>query len=88
MSHASTRAFLVAMVTVPIVTAGGVGVAVASSGVAVDGRCPLPYVLVPADNDLRQSIDAATGSVDGFVCALELNTNVPFPRNIIDNMVR
>jgi hypothetical protein len=67
---------------------GGAGVAAASSGEAVDGNCPPTYRLVPADSELRQRIDAATGSVDGFICAMELNERAFFDRNLVDNMAR
>jgi hypothetical protein len=37
---------------------------------------------------LRRLVDALTGSIDGKVCALELNPNASFDRNLIDNMVQ
>ncbi len=83
----STTAFAVVTAVVPLVAGIGVGAASASSGVAVDGGCPPTYSFVPADSELRQRIDAATGSVDGLICAMELNAHVPFDRNLIDNMV-
>jgi hypothetical protein len=88
MKHLSARAVLGIFAIVPIVVAGGVGVAAASSGEAVDGNCPPTYRLVPADSELRQQIDAATGSVDGFICAMELNERALFDRNLVDNMAR
>ena len=88
MKHLSARAVLGIFAIVPIVVAGGVGVAAASSGKAVDGNCPPTYRLVPADSELRQQIDAATGSVDGFICAMELNERAFFDRNLVDNMAR
>ena len=82
------RAILGACATAPLVAVIGVGAATASSGVAVDSGCPPTYSFVVADSELRQRIDAATGSVDGLICAKELNAHVPFPRNLIDNMMR
>jgi hypothetical protein len=54
----------------------------------MDGACPPTYTLVSADSELRQRIDAATGSIDGYICALELNAHALSDRNLIDNMVR
>jgi hypothetical protein len=88
MKHLSARAVLGAFAIVPIIATGGAGVAAASSGAAVDGNCPPTYRLVPADSELRQRIDAASGSLDGVICAMELNENALFDRNLVDNMAR
>ena len=88
MKHAIARAVLGAFAIVPLVATGGTGVAAASSGAAVDGNCPPTYHLVPANSELRQRIDAATGSVDGVICAMELNERALSDRNLVDNMAR
>ena len=88
MSHQSLRVLLGTVATVPVLAVGGAGAAVGSSGAAIDGDCPPTYSFAPADSELRQRIDAATGSVDGVICAMELNEQVPHDRNLIDNMAR
>jgi hypothetical protein len=88
MTHLHARVVVSALATVPLLALIGVDNATASSGVAVDGDCPPTYSFVPADSELRQRIDAATGSVDGVICAMELNVQVPFDRNLIDNMAQ
>ncbi|MDX6326222.1 MAG: hypothetical protein QOK15_2576 [Nocardioidaceae bacterium] len=88
MKHRRAAASLSVSVVVPILALSGVPAAHASAGVAVDGVCPPTYSVVPADSELRKRIDAATGSIDGVICAMELNDHAPFPRNLIDNMAR
>jgi len=87
MKRVIARAALGAFAIVSLVATGGAGAA-ASSGAAVDGNCPPTYHLVPADSELRQRIDAATGSLDGVICAMELNEKALSERNLIDNMAR
>jgi hypothetical protein len=84
------RSILTAIILAPtaIVAVSGVPAARASSGAAADGVCPPTYSVVPADSELRQRIDAATGSIDGVICAMELNDHVPHPRNLVDKMAR
>jgi hypothetical protein len=88
MNPSRVAALLSGSAVVGILAVSGVPAATASAGTAVDGVCPPTYSVVPADSELRQHIDALTGSIDGVICAMELNAAVPFPRNLIDNMAR
>jgi hypothetical protein len=88
MKHRSARILVCSITAVPFLALAVVPAATASSGAARDGVCPPTFVLTPADSELRRQIDATTGSIDGFVCAMELNVHAPHPRTLVDNMAR
>jgi hypothetical protein len=87
MTKAILKVMLATLAPMPLLL-GAAGAAEGADGAAVDGTCPPTYNLVPANSDLRRQLDALTGSIDGKVCALELNPNASFDRNLIDNMVQ
>ena len=87
MQHAIARTVLGALATLPLAVVGVVSAASPSAGATMDGECPSNYTLVRANNDIRREIDARTGSIDGWVCALELNKAALYDRNLVDNMV-
>lgn len=87
MKHAIARTLLGALATLPLAVLGVFSAAGPSQGATVDGACPSNYTLVRANNDIRREVDARTGSIDGWVCALELNEAARYDRNLVDNMV-
>ncbi len=88
MNHSVARPLLIAMAGTLVSATAVTGLAGPAAAATADGVCPPVYHAVPADTELRQRIDANTGSIDGIICAMELNEPVPHDRNLIDNMAR